>query len=111
MTASSRIAGDGNEVGHEVERHDEVGDERGKNELPAPRDAAVGEEAPEEDDKVRDQAGYRTCLLLPPGDDQPDDEERVGEERRPQADQDPCHTSTLSQGYGRRGSPRPGAGS
>ena len=71
-----------------------------EDELPAPRDAAVGEEAPEEDDEVRDQTGDRTGFLLATGDNQPGDEQRVDQERRPQADQDPLPHVHPSQGYG-----------
>lgn len=68
-----QIASDGNEVGHEVERHREVGDERGEDDLPAPRDAAVRQEPPEQDDKVRDEA-HCAGRFLAAGNDEPDEE-------------------------------------
>jgi hypothetical protein len=88
MTASSRY-GDRNEVGYEVERHRQVGDERGDDELSAPGDAGVGEEAAEENDEVWDESGQGARLVLAAGDDEPEEEERVGAQRHSRANQDP----------------------
>jgi hypothetical protein len=52
-----QVTGDMNELGYEVERHRQVGDERGDDELSAPGDAGVGEEAAEESFLRRETRG------------------------------------------------------
>jgi hypothetical protein len=96
------IAGDGYEIGDEVERHREIGDDRGEDELLAPRNAPVGEEAAEEDDEVRDDASRCSSVAVAAGDDEPDEEERVGQERSSHADQDPLPHAHTASGYGHR---------
>ncbi len=53
------VARDRDEVRHEVDRHGEVGHERREHDLLASRDAWVADEAPEEEQAVRDESRDR----------------------------------------------------
>lgn len=75
---------DGDEVGDQVEGHDEVGDE-GQEQEPAPAGhAPVGDQPTKQDDAVRDEARKRGGVTAPPRNDEAHDEDGV--ERRGERD-------------------------
>src|SRR5262249_29776168 len=81
------LAGHWDEVGDQVDRHREVG-EQGKQQEPAgPRDARVGDQPLEENDAVRDESCERTRLLAAPDQSERGDERPVYEDHRREADQ------------------------
>src|SRR4029079_11339048 len=57
------LAGDGHEVRHKIDRHDERTDRRGYEPLVSPRHSWVAHQAAEQDDAVRHEPGQRTCVL------------------------------------------------
>ena len=71
------VARDGDEVGNEVERHQQVGDEGGKDELLAAWKAGIGEQSLEEDDAVGHECGRGACPFPAAGDDESGEEDRV----------------------------------
>ena len=71
------VAGDGDEVGDEVDRHREVEDQRAEHELAAARDARVGKQATEEHEAVGDEPRERTRSLPAASERETGHEERV----------------------------------
>jgi hypothetical protein len=89
------VASNRNEVGDEVEWHEEVGDQRRQDELPAPANARIAKESLEEDDAVGHEGGRRLCFLPAAGDDEDDDEARIGGDEYPARDGDSLPDSQL----------------
>ena len=83
------LAGDRDEVGDEVERHREVGNQRVNEQAPPPGHARVAHEPAEEDDAVGDEAGERAGILAPPAEDQRAHADGVERERNPERDREP----------------------
>ena len=71
------------EVGNEVNRCREVGDEEEKNHLAPSRNAWVAKQAPEEDQTVWDEAGKGPRLCSPASEIEKDDEYEVEGENNP----------------------------
>jgi hypothetical protein len=61
-----QLAGDGDEVGHQVEGKGEVADEQEDERLAPPRHAPLGEQAAEQHDAVRDEPGQGTGVGVAP---------------------------------------------
>jgi hypothetical protein len=83
------LAGDGDEVRHDVEGEREVAGERDEQRLLAARHAWVTEQAAAEDNAVGDEASERTGALAPTGDDEREDERGVEEEEGADSDDRP----------------------
>jgi hypothetical protein len=71
------VARDRDEVGHQVERHEQVRDQGGKDELLAAGDAGIGEQPLEENDAVGHERGRGPCAFPAAGDGENGDEDRV----------------------------------
>ena len=71
------LAGDRDEVGDEVDRHEEVRDERAEEQLVPARHTPVREQALEEDHAVGNEPGERTRVLAASENDEGEDEAAV----------------------------------
>jgi hypothetical protein len=67
------LSRDGNEVRHQVERHQQIRDEESKYHLRSPRDSVVSKQTLEEHDAVREKARNLTSLALTSEQEQHDD--------------------------------------
>jgi hypothetical protein len=68
------------EVGDEVEREQQVRDERGYQQLVATPHPVVGEQPPEEHGAIRNEARDGSCVLAAPEEDEHENEAGVGEQ-------------------------------
>jgi hypothetical protein len=73
------LACDRDEVRDEIEREQQVRDERGEQQLVTTAHPVVGEQSPEEHDTVGDEARDRACVLSPPEEQKRENEAGVGE--------------------------------
>jgi hypothetical protein len=71
------VARDRDEVGDEIERHEQVGDQGGKDELLASRNARIGEQSLEEHDAVGHEGDRGSCPFPTAGEDEDGDKDRV----------------------------------
>lgn len=95
---------DGDEVGHEVERQRQVGDEPDQDQLVPPRHAAVAREPREENHAVRDEAGEGPRVLPASREEQDEDEAEVEKEADPGRERRPlptCHEGRRRGSSGR----------
>ncbi len=69
-----QLAGDRDEVGNEVEGQRQISDQGHEEQLAAARHARVGEKAPHQHDAVGNEAGERTRIRPPPGDEKCEDD-------------------------------------
>ncbi len=77
MTAFVEVTGDRNEVGDEVERHEQVRDQGRENELLAASNAGIRKQSPEEDHAVGHERRGGSCPFAATGHDESGDEDRV----------------------------------
>jgi len=83
------LPGDRDEVGDEVDRDGEVGDEREEEQFAAARHASIAEQPAKEDEAVGDEAGDRARVAPTSGHQQPGHECGVEGERDREGDQEP----------------------
>jgi hypothetical protein len=93
------LAGDRDEVRHEVERQRQIADQTDQQELAATRHARIGKEPPQQHQAIRDEAHQRTRIGTPSRDNErrhnqrPDGDERAGHE---QEQHQPAHSATVA---------------
>jgi len=83
------VARDRDEVGDDVERHRQVGNECCQDDLLAPRDARVAHKPPEKNDAVGHEPSNRAGRVLPTDDDQRGNEREVHGQCHSYADEKP----------------------
>jgi DNA-binding response OmpR family regulator len=93
------LAGDGDEVRHEVEREREIGDERAHDQLLPPGHAGIAHEPGEEHHTVGDEPRQRSCVLAPARHEQHDDEGEVEQERDRGHERRPCPSGHGPSGH------------
>src|SRR5918994_1929088 len=97
------LAGDGDEVGYEVEGEGEIAGQHDEERFLPPWHAWIAEQAAAENNAVGDEAGERAGALLPTGDREREHERRVQEEERAEGDERPrpeAHSLRLARGAG-----------
>jgi hypothetical protein len=83
------LAGDGDEVGYEIEGHREVGDQRDYERLTRSGDPVVGKQAAEQHDAVRNETGERTRVGATTHNEQGEDERALDQKCRSHPDRGP----------------------
>jgi hypothetical protein len=95
------LAGDRDEVRHEVERDGQVDEREPGRELPARRDTPVGEEPLEEDGAMRHGAGDHPNVPVAGAERQGSDQRRVGAYENDGNEGDPAHPAAHPTGVRR----------
>ena len=78
---------DGDEVGNEVERHGQIGEERAHEQLATGWHAGIAQERAQEEQAVGEEARHRSRVPAPADEHQADEQRRVDDQRHAQSEQ------------------------
>jgi 2-polyprenyl-6-methoxyphenol hydroxylase-like FAD-dependent oxidoreductase len=92
------LAGDGDEVGHEIEGQRQVGDQRREQQLARAGDTLVAQQPLEENDAIGDEAGERPRVGSPAESEQREHEEQVQRQHPGGRDEEPFRHPASMEG-------------
>ena len=84
------LTDNGDEIGYEVDRNRQIGDQRKQDELAAPWDPVIADQAAEQHEAVRDEARERPGLCVAAREKENGDEGEIREQRDTSSDEQPC---------------------